>query len=92
MLGVYDFPSGGNKGLLDYIKKKTSTWINRMKNGHLPSNITWVAYKLQLWTGLRYGLGTMTDNLEEAESLLHNEDQEMLNIVGISQNIMRGLR
>ena len=51
-LGVYDSPAGGNKGHLDYIKKKTSTWINIMKNGHLPSNIAWVAYKLQLSAGL----------------------------------------
>ena len=76
MLGVSDSPAGGNKGHLEYIKKKTSTWTNKMKNGHLPSNIAWVAYKLQLWTGLRHGLGTMTNNLEEAESLLHIEDQE----------------
>ena len=55
-----------------------------MKNGHLPSIIAWVAYKLQLWTGLRYRLGTMTNNLEEAESLLHNEDREVLNIIGIT--------
>ena len=63
-----------------------------MINGHLPSNIPWVAYKLQLWTGLHYRLGIMTNNLEEAEALLHNEDQEMLNILGISRNITRGIR
>ena len=91
-LGVYDSPAGGTKGHLDYIKKKTSTWIKRMKNGHLPSTIAWVAYKLQLWTGLQYGLSTMTNDLEETKSLLHNEDQEMLNILGIYQNIPRGLR
>ena len=62
-----------------------------MKNGHLPSNIPWVAYKLQLWTGLHYGLGTMTNDLEEAESLRHNEDHEVLHILGITQKIMRGL-
>jgi len=91
-VGVYDSPARGDKGHLDYIKKKTSTWINIMKNGHLPSNIAWVAYKIQLWTGLRYGLGTMKNDLEEAESLLLNEDQEMLNILGISRNISRGIQ
>ena len=40
-LGVYDLPAGGNKGHLDYIKKKTSTWINRVKSGHLLSHIAW---------------------------------------------------
>ena len=76
---------------MEYIKQKTFTWINRMNNGHLPSNIAWVAYMLQLWTGSQYRLVTMTNDLEEAESLLHDEDQEMINILGISQNIMRGL-
>ena len=91
-LGVYDLLARGNKGHLDYIKKKTSTWINIMKNGHLPSNITWVAYKLQLWMGLRYRLGTMTNDIKEADALLQNEDQEVLNILGITQNITRGLQ
>jgi hypothetical protein len=85
-LGVYESPAGGNKGHLDYIKNKTSNWANIMKNGHLPSNFAWVAYKLQLWTSLQYGLGTMTNDLEEAGSLLHNEDQEVLNILGIRHN------
>ena len=52
-LGVYNSPPGGNKEHLDYIKTKTSIWINRMKNGHLPSHIGWIAYKLQLWPGPR---------------------------------------
>ena len=34
----------------------------------------WVAYKLQLWPGVRYGIGTMTNNLEEAEEVLDNTD------------------
>jgi hypothetical protein len=36
-LGIYDSPAGGNNGHLDYIKGKATTWINRMTNGHLPS-------------------------------------------------------
>jgi hypothetical protein len=58
-LGIYDAPAGGNKGHLNHIKSKATTWINRMTNGHLPSHIAWVAYRQQLWPDLRYGLGTI---------------------------------
>jgi hypothetical protein len=68
-LGVVDAPEGGNKGHLEYIKSKTATWVSRMKNGHLPSHIAWIAYRLQLWASLRYGIGTMTNDIEEAEEV-----------------------
>ncbi len=51
-LEIYDAPAGGNKGHLDHIKSKATTWINRMTNGHLPSHVAWVAYRHQLWPGL----------------------------------------
>ena len=38
-LGVNNSPAGGNSEHLNYIKSKISTWINQMKNGHLPSHI-----------------------------------------------------
>ena len=27
----------------------------------------WIAYKFQLWPGVRYGIETMTNDLEEAD-------------------------
>jgi hypothetical protein len=63
-LGIYDSPSGGNKGHLSFIVDKATQWVNRMKNGHLPSHVAWIAYKHQLWPGLRYGLGTMTNDMK----------------------------
>jgi hypothetical protein len=65
---------------------------DRMKNGHLPSHIhiAWMAYKLQLWAGLRYGIGTMTN--EEAEGLFKEQEQGLLNILGIVKNVKRELR
>ena len=38
-LGIYGTPVEENKGHLDHIKSKVTTWINRMTNGHLPSHI-----------------------------------------------------
>jgi hypothetical protein len=91
-LGIYDSPSGGNKGHLSFILDKVTQWVNRMKNGHLPSHVAWIAYKQQLWPSLRYGLGTMTNDMEVAEKLLDKTDYRTLNILGIVRNVSTRLR
>ncbi len=91
-LGIYDTPAGGNKGHLDHIKSKATTWINRMTNGHLPSYIAWVAYRHHLQPGLRYGLGTMTNDIEPAARLLDNANYKTLNVLGIFRNDTKGLQ
>ena len=91
-LGVHAVPAGKNEGHLKYISNKASVWINRMKNGHLPSHMAWMAYKLQLWASLRYGIGTMTNDIEEAEELFKTQEQQFLNILGIVKNVKRELR
>jgi hypothetical protein len=63
-----------------------------MKNGHLPSHVAWIAYKHQLWPSLRYGLGTMTNDMEAAEKLLNKTDYRTLNILGIFRNVTTGLQ
>ena len=73
-LGIHDSPSGRNTEHLSYSKEKVRVWVGRMTNGHLPSHMAWVAYRHQLWPGVRYGLGTMTNDLEAADNLLHKED------------------
>ncbi len=91
-LGIHDSPLGGNTTHLLFIKGKVSTWVNRMMNGHLPNHMAWIAYKYQLWPGVRYGLGTMTNDLKAADNLLHKEDYRTLNIVGVARSITKGLR
>ncbi len=90
-LGIHDSPSGGNAAHLSYIKAKVSVWVNRMTNGHLPSHMAWIAYKHQLWPGVRYGLSMMTNDLEVMDNLLHNEDYRMLNVLGVVRSIIKGL-
>jgi hypothetical protein len=92
MLGIHDSPAGGNADHLSYIKDKASIWVQRMQNRHLPCHIAWTAYKHQLWPGLRYGLGTMTNDIEPAKELLHAEDYKTLNVLGVLQNVTKGLR
>ena len=63
-----------------------------MGNGHLPAKWAWVAYKLQLWPGVKYGIGTMTNDTEEAERLLDDHDYNLLNLLGISRTVKKGWR
>jgi hypothetical protein len=92
MLGIHDSPVGGNAAHLSSIKDKASIWVQRMQNGHLPCHIAWTAYKHQMWPRLRYGLGTMTNDIEPAKELLHAKDYKMLNVLGVLQNVTKGLR
>jgi hypothetical protein len=62
-----------------------------MQNGHLSGHIMWTAYKHQLWPGLRYGFGTMTNDLEAADELLHAKDNKLLNVLGVLRNVTKGL-
>jgi hypothetical protein len=90
-LGIHDSPAGGNATHLASIKEKVSIWVNRMMNGHLSNHTAWIAYKHQLWPGVRYGLGTMTNDLEVAGGLLHNEEYRILNVLGVVRSITKGL-
>ena len=44
-----------------------------------------MAYKFKLWTGVRYGIDTMTNDMKEAKVLDKTEysTYKMLNILGI---------
>jgi hypothetical protein len=90
-LGIHDSSSRGNSTHLAFIKEKVNVWVSRMVNGHLPNHMAWVAYRHQLWPGVRYGLGTMTNDLEVTDNLLHKEDYRMLNILGVVRSITKGL-
>ena len=87
-----DCPAGGNATQLKTIKEKVKEWMNRMKNGHLPAKWAWVAYKYQHWPSIRYGIGTMTNDMEEAEELLDEFDYGLLNILGIARTVKTGWR
>ena len=90
--GIHNSPAGGNNTHLFYIKTKVSTWVGRMLNSHLPNHMAWIGYKHQLWPGVRYGLGTMTNDLEADDSLLQGKDYRMLNVLGVARSVTKGLR
>ncbi len=71
---------------------KITRWNNRMCNGHLPAHMPWVVYKLQLWPSLCYGLGTMTNDLKDIETIFNKADYEILPILGVARTVNRELR
>ena len=50
----------------------------------------WTTYKFQLWPGVRYDIGTMTNDLEETEEVLDKTGHRMLNILGITYTVKKG--
>ena len=86
-LGMEDCPVGGSAVRLETVKSKVGGWINRMKNDHLPAKWVWVTYKFQLWPSIRYDIGTMTNDMEEAEELLDDHDFSLLNILGVARTV-----
>jgi hypothetical protein len=71
-------------------KIKQAYGYTECKTGISP--VTWLGpHKLQLWPGLRYGLGTMTNDLEPAEKLLHAKDHKTLNVLGVLRNVTKDL-
>jgi hypothetical protein len=91
-LGIYDAPAGGNQGHLEYIHGKLTTWITSMQNGHFPAHMAWIAYTLQLWPGLRYGLGTMTNNLKASETIFDKANYDMMPLLGVARTVKRKFR
>ena len=91
-LGVFTSPHAGHKEHLQYIHDRVDEWLVKMVNGHLPAALAWMSYLHQLWSGLRYGLGTLTNNLDDANSCLDGTDYKMLSLLGINRHIKKGWR
>ena len=85
-LGLQSCPAGGNEGQLVVLRKKMESWCIKITNGHLPSSIAWLSYIRQLWPGIRYGLGMLTNNIEEADTLFDKYDFIILSILGVCRN------
>ncbi len=91
-LGVFTSPSGGHLDHLAYIRDRMSEWLSRMLNGHLPTLLAWMSYQHQLWARLRYGLGTLTNDLSSGQTCLEDMDFKLLSILGVNRNIRKGWR
>lgn len=90
LMRVFDSQAGGNKMQLEKIPDKFDMWIQRMRNGHLPSHLGWMSYRLTLRSSVRYGIGAMTDELEDIEEFLSKRERLILNIMGVALTIKKG--
>ena len=72
------------------IKEKVKASVGKMKNGHLPPNLAWMAYAHKLWPSVRYGIGTMTNGVEDTDTLLDKEEYECLNAFGVASTLKKG--
>ena len=91
-LGVYFCPEGGSKKQMNTIKEKVDKWVNKMKNGYLPTYLAWMAYCHKLWPSARFGLGTTPNEVEAMESMLDKEDYESLNGFRVASTLKKGWR
>ena len=91
-LGVYHSPTGDHSYHLLQLGNRASEWLNKIRNGHLPSSYALMSYYQQLWPGLRYGLGTLSNRLSAAEECLGKFDYQLLPYIGVNRNIKREWR
>jgi hypothetical protein len=92
-LGVWSAIDGDDsKHIKENVIGKTTKWINRMRNAHLPARMGWIAYKFKLWPGIRYGIATLAVPLAEARRVLQTENFHCLSFLGINRNVKREWR
>jgi hypothetical protein len=88
MLGVRSFPNRSDKKhLQEVVIKKTTKWVGKLKNSHLPVHLAWKTYCFQLWPGIRYGLSMLPTPLQDVDDILHKLEFEMLSALGVNQHV-----
>jgi hypothetical protein len=72
----------------DWVEK----WINRMRNGHLPMKLGWIAYRFKLWAGVRYRLAVLATPLSIMAEVLKKQNFWLLLLLGVNRNVKREWR
>lgn len=103
-LGLLTPPEGSTGPQLSALRARTDDWINKVRNGNLPTRSTWMSYNCQLWSGLKYVIGASPAKLKElanevkkkknekVETGLGTRDHKILSMLGICRNINTPLR
>ena len=93
MLGIWSNPAGNDQKHLDeVILKKYRTWMNRSKNGHLPTSLNWKSYLFKLWPGMNYGLATLATPTHMVVTILDKLDYDTLPLLGVVRSIKKEWR
>ncbi len=69
------------------ITGRMNKWISKMKNGHLPARLGWIAYTFKLWPRIKYGLATLAMPLEIAQTMLQCKNFHLLSFLGVNRNV-----
>ena len=91
-LGVRESVSGGSQDQLLALRDKFRQWVAKIRNSHLQPGYAWMAYRLQIWPGIRYSLGTLTNDMEEIFDLFQKEYYDLLPSLGVVRSFRRQLR
>ncbi len=66
--------------------------IDKMRNGHLPAKLGWIAYCFKLWAGVRYGLASLATSFLVAKGVLKQQNFKLLAFLGVNCNVKREWR
>ncbi len=92
-LGVWSTVDGDdNVHLSQSITGCMNKLISKMKNGHLPARLGWIAYKFKLWPGIKYSLATLAMPLEITQKMLQCKNLHLLSFLGVNRNVKREWR
>ncbi len=67
-------------------------WINRMRNGHLPAKLGWIAYRFKLWARVRYRIVVLATPLLILAGVLKKQNFWLLLFLGVNRNVKREWR
>ncbi len=76
------------RNVTDRVEKQ----IDKMRNGHLPAKLGWIANRLKLWVGVRYGLASLATSLLVAKGVLKQQNFKLLAFLGVNCNVKREQR
>jgi hypothetical protein len=89
-LGIWSSIDGNDEAHVQHnVTDRVEKWINRMKNGHLPAKLGWIAYRFKLWAGVRYGLAVLATPLSTATEVLKKQNFRLLSFLGVNRNVKR---
>ncbi len=86
-LGIWSSIDGNNEAHVEHNKyKQVEKWMNRMRNGHLPAKLGWIAYHFKLWAGVRYGLAVLVTPLSISAGVLKKQNFWLLLFLGVNRD------
>lgn len=91
-LGVFHSPNGDHTHHLSQMRNRAYKWLNSIRNGHLPASLALMSYHQQLWAGLHFRLGSLSNSYAAAEQCLTKFDFRLLPYIGVNRYIKKEWR